>query len=98
MEKYKNLQFKFVDTGAIFTVASQNAEFHRKRGERGWHFICETNGGLREEDVEAFTIALANELIGSWPQEDGVEIIREDVDGSAAESNDESEVSGSDNE
>ena len=98
LEKYKNLQFKFVDTGAIYTVASGNAEFHRKRGERGWHLICETNGGLREEDVESFTIALANELIGSWPQEDGVEIIREDVDGSAAESNEESEESESDNE
>ena len=73
--KYKNLQFKFVDTGVIFTVASQNAEFHRKRGKRGWHLICETNGGEEIDDVEAFTVVLSNKLIGDYPQEDGVEII-----------------------
>ena len=80
LEKYKNLRFKFVDTGAVFTVAPQNAEFHRKKGDRGWHLICETNGGVGIDDVEAFTIALANQLIGAYPQEEGVEVIHADAD------------------
>ena len=37
--------------------------------------ICETNGGVGINDVEAFTIALANQLIGTYPQEEGVEVI-----------------------
>ena len=81
LEKYKNLRFRFMDTGDIFTVAPQNAEFHRRKGDRGWHLICETNGGVREDDVEAFTIVLANELILSYPQAEGVEVIRADADG-----------------
>ena len=88
LEKYKNLRFKFVDTGAIFTVTPQNAEFHRKKGDRGWHLICETNGGVGIDDVEAFTIALANQLIGAYPQEEGVEVIRVDADAWGSESDD----------
>ena len=64
LEKYKNLHFKFVDTGAIYTVAPQNGEFPRKMGERGWHLICETNGGEDGDDVEVFTIALAKSSLG----------------------------------
>ena len=81
LQKYKNLRFEDIDTGNIFTVAPQNAEFHRKKGDRGWHLICEKNGGVEEEDVEAFTIELANELISSYPQAEGVEVIRADADG-----------------
>ena len=88
LEKYKNLRFKFVDTGAVFTVAPQNAEFHRKKGDRGWHLICETNGGVGIDDVEAFTIALANKLIGAYPQEEGVEVIRADADAWGSECED----------
>ena len=78
--KYKNLCFKDPDSGDIFTVAPQNAEFHRKKGDRGWHLICEKNGGVEEEDNEAFTIELANQLIKSYPQADGVQVIHADVD------------------
>ena len=74
LEKYKNLRFKFEDTGAIFTVAPENAEFHRKKGDRGWHLICETNGGVGIDDVEAFTIELANQLIGDYPQQEGIDL------------------------
>ena len=86
LEKYKNLCFRFIDTGDIFTVAPQNAEFHRRKGDRGWHLVCETNGSVGEDDVEAFTIALANELISSYPQVEGVEVIRADADGQESES------------
>ena len=41
LQKYKNLCFKDLDTGNIFTVAPQNAESHRRKGSRGWHLICE---------------------------------------------------------
>ena len=86
LEKYKNLCFRFIDTGDIFTVAQQNAEFHRRKGDRGWYLICETNGGVGEDDVEVFTIELANELISSYPQAEGVQVIRADADGQESES------------
>ena len=44
------------------------------------------NGGEEEEDNEAFTIELANELISTYPQADGVEVIRADVDGQDSDS------------
>ena len=61
-------------------ICSENAEFHRKKGDRGWYLICETNGGVGINDVEAFTIALENQLIGAYPQDEGVEVIRADAD------------------
>ena len=86
LQKYKNLSFEDPDTGDIFTVAPQNAEYRRDKGSRGWHLICEKNGGEEEEDNEAFTIELANELISTYPQADGVEVIRADVDGQDSDS------------
>ena len=45
--KYKDLVFKDDDTGLVYRVESRNMdmEFHRQKGNRGWHLICETNGG-----------------------------------------------------
>ena len=80
VQKYKNLCFKDPDSGEVFTVYSQNAEFHRKKVDRGWHLICVKNGGVEEEDNEAFTIELANELISTYPQADGVQVMHADVD------------------
>ena len=68
LEECKNLRFKFEDTGASSTVALENAEFHRKKGDRGCHLICETNGGVRIDKVEAFIITLTNQLIGDYTQ------------------------------
>ena len=44
------------------------------------------NGGVEEDGVEAFTVELANELISSYPQVEGVEVIRADADGQESES------------
>ena len=86
LQKYKNLCFKDPDTGDIFTVAPQNVEYRRDKGSRDWHLICEKNGGVNDEDVEAFTIELANELISSYPQAEGIQVIRADADGQESES------------
>ena len=72
LEKYKNLGFLNPDTKCYFTVAPENLEFHRGK-DNGWHVIGEPND--KEVELEAFPIAMANELIATTPQADGVEMV-----------------------
>ena len=75
LEKYKNLVFLDPDTKCYFTVAPENLEFHRGK-DKGWHVIGEPND--KEVELEAFPIAITNELIATTPQADGVEMVYED--------------------
>ena len=74
LEKYKGLAFFDPDDRKTYTVAKENLEFRRGRKDGGWYLICESN--VIGDEAEAFSIELANELIGSTQQMAGVEIIR----------------------
>ena len=63
------------DTKGYFTVAPENIEFHRIK-DKGWHVIGEPND--KEVELEAFPIAIANELIAATLQADGVEMVYEE--------------------
>ena len=53
-------------------------EFRRGRKDGGWYLICESN--VTGYEVEAYSIELANELIGDTQQIAGVEVLKEAED------------------
>lgn len=73
LAKYKHLVFHDPDTGGTFSIWEKNMEFRRGRGN-GWLLIAT----CADEDVddEAFTLEIANELIGSTPQAAGIEVVQ----------------------
>ena len=75
LEKYKGLAFFDPDDGKTYTVVSDNLEFRRGRKDGGWYLICESN--VTGDVLEAYSIELANELIGDTEQVEGVEVIKE---------------------
>ena len=75
LEKYKGLAFFYPDDSKTYTVASENLEFRRGRKDGGWYLICESN--VTGDEVEAYSIELANELIGDTQQIAGVEVLKE---------------------
>ena len=75
LEKYKGLAFYDPDDSKTYTVATENFEFRRGRKDRGWYLICESN--IVGDEVEAYGIELANELIGNTRQVEGVEVVKE---------------------
>ena len=61
--------------GKTYTIAEDNLEFRRGRKDGGWYLICESN--IVGDEVEAYGIELANELIGATRQVEGVEVVKE---------------------
>ena len=80
LQKYKKLVFHDPDTGNTFSIWDQNMEFRRGKGN-GWFLlgVCadhdKNNDG--EDELEAFSLELANELIADTEQEAGVQVVQE---------------------
>ena len=68
--------FWAVKDGKTYVVVSDNLEFRRGRKDGGWYLMCESN--VIRDVLEAYSIQLANELIGETKQVEGVEVIKED--------------------
>ena len=74
LEKYKGLAFYDPEDRKTYTVVTENFEFRRGRKDGGQYLICESN--VTGDVLEAYSIELANELIGGTEQVAGVEMIR----------------------
>jgi hypothetical protein len=67
IQKYKSLVFNDPDTGNTFLIYDQNMEFRQRRGN-GWFLLAESaNDEGNKEEMEAFLLELAYELIGATP-------------------------------
>ncbi len=81
LEKYKDLVFHDPDTQKTFKVWGGNLEFHRgsrRTGvSKGWGLVCINEDGDEEGWVLNQEVV---ELIGSYRQADGIEVIHKEVD------------------
>ncbi len=75
IQKYKSLVFHDPDTGNTFLIYDQNTEFRQGRGN-GWFLLAvSANDRENKEEMEAFLLELACELIGATPQKRGVWVV-----------------------
>ena len=76
MQKYQSLVFLDPDTGKTFHVYQGNMEYRRGRGN-GWFVlaVCSDDAGGEEENMEAFSLEVACELIGTTEQTRGVSVV-----------------------
>ncbi len=74
LSKYKGLVFHDPDTLKTHYICEDNMEFRRGRGH-GWLVIgiWADNPGPNEE-LKPYTLELACELIGDYPQKDGIQV------------------------
>ena len=73
LQKYKNLVFSNLDTGIVFSIWDQNMEFRRGRGN-GWFLlgVCADSNNDDSDELEAFSLEIANELIADTVRDIGV--------------------------
>ena len=64
LQNYKNLVFSDPDTGNMFSIWDQNMEFLWGRGN-GWFLlgVCTDSNNEDSDELEAFSLEIANELI-----------------------------------
>jgi hypothetical protein len=80
IQKHKSLVFYDPDTGNTFLIHDQNMELRRGRGN-GWFLLAmSVNDKGNEEEMEAFLLELACELIGVTPQKRGVWVVHPAMD------------------
>jgi hypothetical protein len=80
IQKYKWLVFHDPDTGNTFLIYNQNMEFCQGRGNR-WFLLAVSAGDTgNKEEMEAFSLELACELIGVTPQKSGVWVVPSTMD------------------
>ncbi len=77
LQKYKGVVFHDPNSGNDFCIWHQNMEYCRGR-RNGWFLL----GVCAEDGVEdeAFTLELACEMIGDTPQNDGVQVVHQELD------------------
>jgi hypothetical protein len=76
LQKYQSLVFLDPDTDKTFHVYQGNMEYRRGRGN-GWFVlaISADDAGGEEENMEAFSLEVASDLIGSTEQTKGVRVV-----------------------
>jgi hypothetical protein len=76
LQKYQSLVFLDPDTEKTFHVYQGNMEYRRGRGN-GWFVlaISPDDAGGEEENMEAFSLEVASDLIGSTEQTRGVRVV-----------------------
>ena len=76
LQKYQSLVFFDPDDQKTFHVYQGNMEYRRGKGN-GWFVlaICSEDAGGEEENMEAFSLELACELIGTTEQTRGVRVV-----------------------
>jgi hypothetical protein len=76
MQKYQSLVFLDPDTEKTFHVYQGNMEYRQGRGN-GWFVlaISSDDAGGEEENMEAFLLEVASDLIGSTEQTRGVRVV-----------------------
>ena len=76
LQKYQSLVFLDPDTEKTFQVYQGNMEYRRGRGN-GWFVlaISSDDAGGEEENMEAFSLEMACELIGTTEQTRGVRVV-----------------------
>ena len=76
LQKYQSLVFLDPDTEISFHVYQGNMEYRRGRGN-GWFVlaICSDDAVCKEDDMEAFSLEVACELIGTTEQTRGVRVV-----------------------
>jgi hypothetical protein len=76
LQKYQSLVFLDPDTEKTFHVYQGNMEYRRGRGN-GWFVlaISSDDAGGEEENMEAFSLEVASDLIGSTEQTKGVRVV-----------------------
>jgi len=80
LAKYKGLVFRDPDTDMAFKVWEENLEFRRGRGDGGWFVIGECADDPDNAQTEAFTLEIACQLIGETEQEEGIQVVQQDVE------------------
>jgi hypothetical protein len=76
LQKYQSLVFLDPDTDKTFHVYQGNMEYRRGRGN-GWFVlaISADDAGGEDENMEAFLLEVASDLIGSTEQTKGVRVV-----------------------
>ena len=76
LQKYHSLVFLDPDTEKTFHVYQGNMEYRRGRGN-GWFVlaICSDDAVDKEDNMEAFSLEVACELIGTTEQTRGVRVV-----------------------
>ncbi len=76
LQKYQSLEFFDPDDQKPFHVYLGNMEYRRGKGN-GWFVlaICSEDAGGEEENMEAFSLEMACELIGTTEQTRGVRVV-----------------------
>ena len=76
LQKYQSLVFFDPDDQKTFHVYQGNMEYRRGKGN-GWFVlaICSEDAGGEEENMEAFSLEMACELIGTTEQTRGVRVV-----------------------
>ena len=76
LQKYQSLVFFYPDDQKTFHVYQGNMEYRRGKGN-GWFVlaICSDDAGGEEENMEAFSLEMACELIGTTEQTRGVRVV-----------------------
>ncbi len=63
-----------------FKVWEENLEIRRGRGDGGWFVIGECADDPDNAQTEAFTLEIACQLIGETEQEEGIQVVQQDVE------------------